>query len=338
MCEVCAQLHAGDVRQLILDGLDGRTFTFVTFTAPGRELGGRVHSRRAKAGVARRCACGKVHRDADDPVLGTPVDPVGFDYDAVVEWNARCRRLLTVALQKLSRLMGRKLDWIGVPEAQSRGLLHWHCVIDGVVPAHLVQLVISGGINPMTGRAIQPAEHARQVFGASVDVVLVCDDSGRRRVSSYLAKYLTKAAASTVPEGLSAPQRLHRARLARAVRARHGCPVTGALAASMCGQRRHCGVPDSIRARFAPWGWDRCPRTRRAIRQLGHVGRTFGRSRSWPVSFADIRARRMAHVHGEHDATAPMPLTYLGRGYESPVGCGTLADLLACATLRPAPS
>ena len=115
MCASCATLHQHDIRHLVLGGLaTAPVATFVTFTAPGT-VGGPVHSLRKAGGRIRRCRCRRVHADGD-PVLGTPIDPETFDYPGVAEWNSRARRLLTVALQKLSRLADRKLVWVAVPE------------------------------------------------------------------------------------------------------------------------------------------------------------------------------------------------------------------------------
>ena len=71
MCEGCANLHAGDVRVIIHEGLDqiSGPVTFITLTAPGG-LGGRTHSRPTRQGKPRPCKCGRQHA-ADDPILGT---------------------------------------------------------------------------------------------------------------------------------------------------------------------------------------------------------------------------------------------------------------------------
>jgi hypothetical protein len=87
-------------------------------------------------------------------------------------------------------------------------------------------------------------------------------------------------------------------------------------------------------SRFAPCGFDFCPRKRRAIRQAGHVGRTFGRSRSWPISLSSIRERR--HLYASSDdassdegsATPAEGWEYAGRGYAA---AATLPDLLMLA-------
>lgn len=327
MCESCSSLHAGDVRRLIIEGMGDSPCTFVTFTAPGREIGGSVHSLRAEHGVARRCSCGSVHSPTDDQI-GTPVHPDTFDYTAVADWNAHARRLLTITIQKVARLNRQPVVWVGVPELQTRGLLHFHIVIRGIIPAHIIDLAVNGGPSLRGGRSVTPASHAGHRFGQKVDVQLVCDDHGRRRTASYLAKYLTKASTSSAPKQISAVMLTHRTQLAYAVKAHVGhCTHVG-----------HGRVPGAIYSRFAPWGFDYCPRRRRAIRQAGHTGRTFGRSRSWPMTMGELQARRISHVTdlgGPKDEGAATLWTYAGRGYER---AATLSDLLNIAGLTPAPA
>ena len=162
------------------EGIGAGPATFLTVTAPGAVRFGRVHSmRRDAAGRARRCGCGVIHADGDEAV-GTPVDPEGFPYAAVVEWNAASRRLLTVMMQKLARLVGEKLQWVAVPELQARGLVHWHVAVRKLISAENVRTAVVGGINPRTGRRITPATHRGHVFGEQVDVQPVIGEAGAR--------------------------------------------------------------------------------------------------------------------------------------------------------------
>lgn len=336
MCASCATLHQHDIRHLIMEGLEAvPVATFVTFTAPGT-VGGPVHSLRLSGGQVRRCRCRRVHT-RDDPVLGTPVDPETFDYVGVALWNSRARRLLTVALQKLGRLADQRLTWVAVPELQARGLVHFHVLILGAVDRDLLQLAVSGGRSPREAilgrrlRPIAPSSHRGQQFGIQLDVQHVVTEAQRGQVARYLSKYLAKACDGGAGSDVPAPMAAHLHALGRAVRAqRH---ADGRLCTHGGG---HSRPPTALIARCANWRWHHCHATRRALRQGGHSGRTFGRSRAWPVSLADLRARRAAFTAGDQaddQAGDPVEWVYVGRGYEAPTSTGPQRDRLIAAAL-----
>jgi hypothetical protein len=94
-CSACAETYRRDTYHLITAGLRGGKGTpetvaghprvFATLTAPGF---GPVHNRpTARAGGVRPCRCGTLHGQVDD-VLGEPIDPDTYDYEAAVLWNA----------------------------------------------------------------------------------------------------------------------------------------------------------------------------------------------------------------------------------------------------------
>ena len=99
-------------------------------------------------------------------------------------------------------------------------------------------------------------------------------------------------------------------------------------------RRRHGRLPAEMRQRFAPWAWDRCPRRRRAIRQGGHVGRTLGRTRGWPVGLSDLAERRMAWVAEQTPSVAvEVSWRYVGRGYGDAGLTGFAVDELLTASI-----
>jgi len=347
MCRGCAELYRGDVRTLVREALGSGPATFITFTGPGAEAFGQVHSLRVDHGRVRRCSCGRTH-DAGDPILGTPLHPDRYRYDRVAEWNAHSRRLLTVVMGKVARLVGRKLEWVAVLEPQGRGVGHWHVLVRGVIPAYLVQVAVRGGVNRRTGRCIQQTHHAGYSFGERLDVQPILSEDGAGRAAGYLSKYLSKTAGSGGPGGeLSTVVVEHWTRLADAARrVAGGCSCgtterrvvideeTGEVS-EVCEHhpRPHGLLPAAILERMAPWGGDRCPRLRRVVRQGGHSGRPVGRSRGWGVSLSDLRARRREHMGGrdEPDESSEVVWSYIGRGY-GPEGL-SMFDIEACAFL-----
>ena len=145
---------------------DGGAFTWLTLTAPGAHVFGAVHSGPTKRGK-RRCACGRYHRP-DDARLGTPVDPVTYDYGAAARFNATLSRRFTVLMQKLRRLTGERLDFVRVVEFQRRGLTHVHALVRGVVSSEMLGVAVRGGVNPRTGRRIRPVTSGGSAVGPSV--------------------------------------------------------------------------------------------------------------------------------------------------------------------------
>lgn len=347
MCRGCAELYRGDVRTLVREGLGSGPATFITFTGPGAEEFGRVHSLRVDHGRARRCSCGRTH-SAGDLILGTPLHPERYRYDRVAEWNAHSRRLLTVVMGKVARLVGRKLEWVAVLEPQGRGVGHWHVLVRGVIPAYLVQVAVRGGTNRRTGRCIARTHHAGFSFGERLDVQPILSEEGAGRASRYLSKYLSKTAGSGGPGGeLPTVVVEHWTRLAGAARrVAGGCSCatterrvdideeTGEVT-EVCERhpRPHGLLPPAILERMAPWGGDRCPRLRRVVRQGGHTGRPVGRTRGWGVSLSDLRTRRREHMGAkeEPDESSEVVWRYIGRGY-GPEGL-SIFDIEAYASL-----
>lgn len=177
-------------------------------------------------------------------------------------------------------------------------------------------------------RPIAPSTHRGQQFGIQLDVQHVVTDAQRGQVARYLSKYLAKACDGGSSD-VGAPMAAHLHALSRAVRAQRQSE------GRLCTHDGHQRPPTALVARCAKWRWHHCFSTRRALRQGGHGGRTFGRSRSWPVSLADLRARRTAFTAGDQaaDDGVDVAWVYVGRGYEAPTSTGPQRDRLIAAAL-----
>ena len=217
-CASCSALYKGDAFAVIRselqdEGGNVRTATWVTLTAPGANVFGQVHSQRRDAsGRVRPCGCQKRHAD-DDPLLGSPLDADAYQYERAADFNANASRLWAVTMQKLSRLLGRKLKVVRVVEYQSRGLVHVHALILGVVTKRSLEVAVRGGVNLRTGRNIQPATSNGWTWGPQCDAQVVTQGYARR-LGAYMTKvvgYSVKSAGDDLPGGSA-----HTAKMANA--------------------------------------------------------------------------------------------------------------------------
>lgn len=168
----------------------------VTLTAPGADRFGKTHSRRlSEDGKARRCSCRGYHNE-NDPLIGTPIDPSTYDYEAAASFNANAPRLFAVTIQKLSRILGRKLQVVRVVEFQTRGLVHVHALILGTVTQRSLALVVRGGINLRSGRNIAAATSNGWIWGneCKADVI---NATNPERAIGYLVKVVKYALKDT---------------------------------------------------------------------------------------------------------------------------------------------
>ncbi|WP_406103990.1 replication initiation protein [Streptomyces sp. NBC_01003] len=236
-CPACAEVYRRDTFHLITAGLRGGKGTpaavtqhpkvFATFTAPGF---GPVHNRPAdRRGVIRACRCGLLH-DAEDALLGTPLDPSTYDYEGAVLWNAHAgllwRRFSIHLRREIAKRAGltqrefphfARVSFAKVAEFQKRGAVHFHAVIriDGPEggasdpPGWATTELLAGAIASaasratVTGPVIDSRAHTF-VFGRQLDVrpIRSADFDGpteltERAVASYIAKYATKGAEAT---------------------------------------------------------------------------------------------------------------------------------------------
>ncbi|MEU4874714.1 replication initiator [Streptomyces sp. NPDC021608] len=229
-CAACAEVYRRDTFHLITAGLRGGKGTpdqvathprvFATFTAPGF---GAVHNRRTDG---RPCRCG-IRHDQDDSVLGTPLDPDRYDYEAAVLWNAHAgalwRRFSIYLRREVAKRAGltqrtfrdhARVSFAKVAEYQKRGAVHFHAVIrlDGpeggdTPPPHWATAeLLTDSIHAaataarIDGPAIDGRAHTF-AFGRQLDVRTIRSadfDGGQelteRAVAAYIAKYATKGA------------------------------------------------------------------------------------------------------------------------------------------------
>ncbi|WP_404192593.1 replication initiator [Streptomyces tauricus] len=233
-CAACSEVYRRDTFHLITSGLRGgkgvpqqvaaHPRVFATFTAPGF---GPVHNRpTGPAGSVRRCRCGVLH-DQDDDLLGTPLDPDTYDYEAAVLWNAHAgplwRRFSTYLRREVAKRAGLtqrefrehgRVSFAKVAEYQKRGAVHFHAVIridgpeggDTPPPAWATAELLTDAIRAaataarVDGPVIDGRAHVF-AFGRQLDVRTIrgADFNGRqeltdRAVAAYIAKYATKGA------------------------------------------------------------------------------------------------------------------------------------------------
>jgi len=327
VCPSCSQEYKGDAWHILVCGLIGgkgipadvteRPCTFVTLTAPsfgyvhGVRRGGVCRPRRDRPVCehGRALWCTRRHAE-DDPRVGEPLCAECYDYVAHVVWqfhaNELWRRFLITLQRRLAVVAGRstvefrdrcKVSFSKVVEFQSRAAVHFHAPIrldgpdgpDGG-PCDL----------PLTVTDLEAAvEHAAaQVrvtsvpladgtvfelrFGTQLDARTIRDTADRERqqgrqvhpeqVAAYLAKYLTKA---TEDFGLNGTIRS----------AEHA-----ALAGATCHARRLIATAEEIGKTAA--GYEMLLRH---LGTLGYRGHPLSKSRSYSVTFGQIRRARRMH-------------------------------------------
>lgn len=229
-CAACAEVYRRDTYHLITAGLRGGKGTsdqvathprvFATFTAPGF---GPVHNRRTDG---RPCRCG-THHNQDDEVLGTPLSPDTYDYEAAVLWNAHAgalwRRFSIYLRREVAKRAGltqrtfrdhARVSFAKVAEYQKRGAVHFHAVIrldgpeggDTPPPSWATAELLTDAIRAaataarVDGPVIDGRVHTF-AFGRQLDVrpIRSADfdndqELTERAVAAYIAKYATKGA------------------------------------------------------------------------------------------------------------------------------------------------
>ncbi|MEV7772821.1 replication initiator [Kitasatospora sp. NPDC086791] len=241
-CPSCAETYRRDTYHLITAGLVGGKGTpetvsahprvFATFTAPGF---GPVHNRPGSG----NCRCGTAHT-ADDPLLGSPLDPETYDYAGHVLWNAHAGKIwarFTIHLRReIAKLAGlsqrafkdvARVSFGKVAEYQKRGAIHFHSVIrldgpeggDTPPPSWATADLLTDAIRAAAHRADIPGplvdgRQHRFTFGKQLDIRTIrnADFAGpvqitERAVAAYIAKYATKGA-ETATGTLDRPVRL----------------------------------------------------------------------------------------------------------------------------------
>jgi hypothetical protein len=231
-CPSCAWTYAGDVYHLIRAGITGdprmgiggeirqHPGVFATLTAPSF---GPVPN-RPDTGRGR---CGAQHA-ADDPALGTALDPERYDYAGAVLWNNHAgdlwRRFTIYLRREIAARAGLtqsamkevcRVSFGKVAEFQKRGAVHFHAVVrldgpdgpDSLPPVWATVALVDNAIRAAAARVAVPVPAAGAFagrvlrWGSQVDVQAIGGMDGveltDQAVASYVAKYATKAAEAT---------------------------------------------------------------------------------------------------------------------------------------------
>jgi hypothetical protein len=360
-CPACAEVYRRDTFHLITSGLRGgkgvpehvaaHPRVFATFTAPSF---GPVHNRpTGPAGTVRPCRCG-VRHDQDNPVLGTPLDPDTYDYEAAVLWNAHAgplwRRFSTYLRREVAKRAGltqrrfrehARVSFAKVAEYQKRGAVHFHAVIrldgpgggDTPPPAWASAELLTDAIRAaaaaarVDGPAIDGRTHTF-AFGRQLDVRTIRSadfDDGRdlteRAVAAYIAKYATKGA-ETATGALDRPLKFA-AELARLDLSDHARRLI--RTAWTLGARK-----DLAHLRLRAWA-----------HMLGFRGHFSTKSRRYSTTLGALREARAAWRRAQATAAAangPEPETTYVLAHWVFAGTGLSdAEAWLAASLEPAP-
>jgi hypothetical protein len=305
-CPSCSALYRGDAFQVIRSGIiDPSTklpklVTMITLTAPGAERFGHTHSRnQTKGGKVMRCKCGTYHSE-NDSMIGTPVDPDTYDYAAAADFNANATRLFAVSMQKLNRVLNKKLRVVRVVEFQKRGLVHIHALVLGPLTQRSLELIVSGGTNLRTGRQIAAATSGGWTWGKECKAEVISGNTPGKAIA-YMVKVVNYALKDT-GHG-ECKHRPHQRQMSRAA----GKTVRCDHRISDCrdGRRVFTVTLDSDENDVAPPkqvlfldGGERtdrlCRRHRRAENGWGFRGHVLAKSRNWGCTFQEVRSRRAA--------------------------------------------
>ncbi|GAB3763063.1 hypothetical protein FB382_001312 [Nocardioides ginsengisegetis] len=367
VCPTCSHEYKGDAWHLLVCGLAGgkgvpasvadRPCTFATLTAPsfgpvhGLRRKGPCRARRDKPVCphGRALWCGKRHRE-NDSQLGHPLCWECYDYTGHVLWQWHAPELwrrFTIALQRrLAAVTGLsvkafrqrcRIAYSKVVEFQARGLIHVHVPIriDGPLgpdgkPSDLDLSTrdLEDAVRRTTESVrldVGPLRNGtayRLTWGRQLDCRSITDTAGRdserggrvvhpEQVAAYLAKYLTKAT-----EDFGLPAR-----------------VTSAVHARSVGASPHAVRIIEAANRVAGEG-EAYARLRDNFATLGYRGHPITKSRSYSVTFSQIRRARRAFrrdpglepdadIREVLDDAADLPdgfelvssWVYVGRGY-----------------------
>lgn len=304
-CPSCSKLYRGDAWAVIRGGLmdaanKPKPMTMITLTAPGADVFGQVHSRHIKNGVVKPCTC-KVRHPERDPVLGTPINVSTYNYQRAADFNAHASRLFAVTKQKLERILKRKLKLVRVSEFQSRGLIHVHALVLGSMTQKSLELAIRGGTNLRTGRHIAAATSGGWMWGPQCKAdVIAGGDTGR--AISYMTKVISYALKDTTSS--TDVNSEHGKKMARAgsnsckcglTRAEclHGNPFFDVISweSDSNGVVRKCINQFRYQSRPRQSEYP-CRRHRIARNGWGFRGHVLAKSKTWPLTFAAVRAKR----------------------------------------------
>jgi hypothetical protein len=138
--------HRVDPRTVgrVYTGNDGRSYQPSTLLTVTLDSYGPVHSgARTKSGWLRPCSCGQLHGQ-QDPLLGVPIDPAGYDYRRAALDAVFFAATLDRFWQNLRRAAGSNVQYAGSVEMQKRLTPHAHYAMRGTLPRALLRQVAAG--------------------------------------------------------------------------------------------------------------------------------------------------------------------------------------------------
>jgi hypothetical protein len=330
-CPSCAALYEKDAYQLIAAGLRGgknvpatvgtHPAVMLTLTAPSF---GPVHGNRDHD---QPCKCGQRH-DAEDPRIGTAIDPRRYRYIDQVIWNHYATELWKRTVEAIRRGLAQALGvprsklsksarvrFAKVAEFQRRGVVHYHAIIriDGPggpedpAPQRCTTMLLEQIVQTAAKSAsVMPPEKETAEFsqrgrlklrwGTQREVVAL-DPHACTAVAGYIAKYATKATETatggTLIKPIRSPTSLEQLPI--------GDHPRGLISAAWrLGER----TGDE---RFKRWA-----------HQFGYGGHTLTKSQKYSGTFAALRAGRSSwhdHQAGAADVIVRAKLSYAGRGH-----------------------
>ncbi|MCH5674256.1 replication initiator [Streptomyces gilvus] len=352
-CPACSTVYRYDTYQLIAAGLrGGKTVptsvaahprVFATLTAPGF---GPVHNQPDTG----HCHCGQVHSD-DDRLLGTPLDPEGYDYTGAVLWNAHASalwaRFTTHLRREIAKAAGltqralrdyATLSYAKVAEYQKRGQVHFHAVIrlDGPTgpaseqPAWATTQLLDHAVRAAATRTRvvhegQPQQPAGDAPGARAI------GRGDRLVFRFGRQIDVRPVRGTDFTGGGPVTDRHVAAYIAKYATKGAETTTGTLdrRLRLLAELVKYDITDHAR-RMIHTAWHLATRPQHAhlrLRQWAHMlgfrGHFSTRTRHYSTTLAHLRAERTAWRNGQPDTQTPAPAsaqTQAGQTGGSPVG------------------
>lgn len=354
-CPHCSTLYKYDAYNVVVAGLRGGKQTpdtvaanprlFVTLTAP---TFGKVHLGPAKDGTRRPCnprrdgtGCGRWHAPGD-PLIGTPLDVVGYDYAGHVLFNAMAGRLWSATVTEVRRTFARllgiprrelrdhlTLTFAKVAEYQVRGVVHFHAVVrlDGPTgpgstpPAYATVDQLDTAIRTAVASTRLVVPETRELgehdvaWGRQLDIRPIAPEQidGAELsdvvVARYIAKYATKGAEAA---GTELPPLACRDCSATGYRQIEGCDPLRCSSCEATG-RRYDLDPWDLREHHrilieTCWRLGAIPelaplRLRQWAHMLGFGGHFATKSRTYSTTFGALRQERADYM-AAHDPVA----------------------------------
>jgi len=320
-CAYCNRVRGNDILAMLEDGMKqvrpgvDRIYFFTT-TLPSF---GVVHRGPVKPTVWRysqrpapeydRCWCGCVHGE-DDPVVGTPLSWMTYDYVGQIRANRAASHLYEATWRAIARYLDVKegeLPRAHVVQWQMRGAVHYHgfIVVKNVSSYTLEDYIDKDGRrrcrsleNVILATAVQdPVTKQRKAHrwdGALVEAIESADDA--RRLRGYLTNAMRYTTRDLMGDG-KAPLEFAKGQRERFYRLLQGIDLE---------LKQYEGrIPDQELIDSINENHSAVMVTRKRLRQkreFGFRGASFGKSMSWSrVNLTSRRQERIAYAR-EHAA------------------------------------